>query len=460
MILTFDLGTTNFKAGLFSPDHGSSALVHCPTPIDRSDRQTLPGRAEIEPAAFFDAITALCRELHQQYPDLYRQVRAISYASQANTVMLRDDADRALTPMMVWSDRRAEAGSATIDALNALPERYTRTGVPLINWANAPAKLAWLSEHQPETLGRARRVTTLDDELVLWLTGQHVTEAGLAALTGLLDVHRLEWLPDALDQFAQLGLTRSAWPTPVRAGTDLGVLRPAIADALQLPRQARVIVGCLDQYAGAIAAGNVRPGRASETTGTALAVVCCADHFDASLEHRGIYQGPAGDDARYYRMAFSTISANLLEHYRAHHCPEITFAQLDQLAQANDPASFGCELDIQASEKLQQPVFDTPPPSPGARARIIMHAVARRLAQHIDALYPDKRQRPDRVVSLGGAARSALWLAIKADTLGMQLIQTGFDEPACTGAAICAHAGLLGIKIEQAAAYWPGIKEE
>lgn len=469
MILTFDLGTTYFKAGLFSPDRDSHALVRCRTPIERPtpgispgitpepSRESPVGRAEICPAAFFDAIAALCRDLQQRHPDLYRQVRAISYSSQANTVMLRGDADDALTPMLVWSDRRAEAGSVTIDALNALPDRYARTGVPQINWANAPAKIAWLSEQQPGILRRTRRLTTISDELVRWLTGQHVTEAGLAALTGLLDVHRLVWLTDAMDLFEQLGLAPSAWPAPVRAGTDLGPLRSASADALGLSRQTRVIAGCLDQYAGAIAAGNVRPGQASETTGTALAVVCCADQFDPALEQRGIYQGPAGDHPRYYRMAFSTISANLLDHYRAHHAPDRTFAQLDQLAGSIDPASPGCELDVDASERAQQPVFHDPPPSPGAGARVIMQAVATRLAKHLDALYPDPSARPDRLISLGGAARSELWREIKAHTTGLDLTPTGFDEPACVGAAICGQAGLMGISIEQATDQWPGL---
>lgn len=94
----------------------------------------------------------------------------------------------------------------------------------------------------------------------LLLTGKHVTEAGaagLTGLTGLLDIHRCQWYPEMLTRFE---IDEHRLPAIVRAETDLGPLDPRAAQRFGLPASCRVIVGCLDQYAGAIGAGNVETG--------------------------------------------------------------------------------------------------------------------------------------------------------------------------------------------------------
>lgn len=77
-----------------------------------------------------------------------------------------------------------------------------------------------------------------------------------------------------------------------------------------------MVVGCLDQYAGAIGCGNVRPGCMSETTGTVLATVRCASAFRADLQEAGVFQGPGLAEDIIYQMVFGDVSANLLEAYR------------------------------------------------------------------------------------------------------------------------------------------------
>ena len=86
-------------------------------------------------------------------------------------------------------------------------------------------------------------------------------------------------VPVVARDVARFELPESYLSDVVRAGTDLGPITAEAARRFGLPPACRCVVGCLDQYAGAIGVGNVEPGMISETTGTVLSTVECADRF-------------------------------------------------------------------------------------------------------------------------------------------------------------------------------------
>ncbi len=444
-VLTFDLGTTYFKAAVFTDAGRLQALARRATPIEAPE----PGWVQIQPHTFKTTIAALCGDLRQQQPDAFNAVRAVSFASQTNSFLLLNGNHQPLTPIIVWTDRRAADQARWIDRFNALPRRYAVTGVPQMDPLFAAAKLHRLRHNEPEVWRAAQRFCLISDYLTLWLTGRHVAAAGAAAMTGLLDIHTLRWWPPALET---LGIDPALLPRPARAGADAGPVLPEAAETLGLPPGCRLIVGDLDQYAGAVAAGDVVPGRVSETTGTVLAVVQCRDAFDPQLADHGVFQGPAFDRSLYFRMAFCSLSANLLEAYQRTEAPESTFPELDQLAaQAMTRQPRGA-LDLAASEAGGAPVFRKPPGSPGDGALIIMRAVAQRLDQELDRVCgPD---RPSRVTCLGGGARSAVWRDLKRQAAGVAMNPAASDEPTSLGAAVFAVSALRQRPIAQIATDW------
>lgn len=432
-VLIFDLGTTYFKAVLFRRFTEPIATVRSPTPFIRSG----DGRVEMPAEVFRTVLIDLAAELRRQQPSEYAQTAFISFASQANSFLLLDAEDQPITPLIAWTDRRAaEDEGDWIKSFNALPKRYAHTGIPVIGPNHASAKIRWLGQHAPDVWRDARKFCLVSDELTRWLSGTHVTEVGIAALTGLLDIHRCAWWQPALDS---LRLDPAILPTLVRAGTDVGTLTPLAAAELELPDVVRVIVGCLDQYAGAIAAGNVASEIVSETTGTVLAVVNASDRFDPSLEKCGVYQGPSAVPGLYYRMVFSSISANLLEAYQREHASELTFDQLGALAEQSPPP-FMTKLDVAASEAAGRPIFITPPATHGEATRCIMQAVADRLKAHLNTLTDrDRGATPTGVTCLGGAGQSNIWRQLKEDTIGLPMHKASTEEPTCLGAALCVR---------------------
>lgn len=429
-VLTIDLGTTYFKAALFDRAGSMLALRYAPTPIER----TQPGLCEVEPHRFREAIQSLVAGVASDVDGGLSNVRAVSFATQSNSFVVLDGAGEPLTPIILWPDHRAMGLDDEARSLSELPGFRSATGVPALGGEFMLAKLLWLRAEKPDLWQRTRKLCLISDYLTLWLTGHHVTEGGAAGLTGGVDIHRMRWwLPICMTM--QLDTT---WlPAVARAGTDLGAVRMSIADEFGLPRTCRFVVGCLDQYAGAIGAGNIHPGGVSETTGTVLASVRCAGQFNEQAPS-GVFQGPAFSPNVYYQMIFGSTSAGLLEAYRNALPGRPDFAELDRLAAEVLPGAEGLRLKPDASADDVAHAFAGTDPrcGRGHETRAILEAVAHTLADQVDEIC--EGQRPPIIHSSGGSARSDVWLQIKADIIGSPFAAMVCPEPTSLGAAMLA----------------------
>lgn len=439
VILVFDLGTTNFKATLFDFDGSLRALARTPTPF----RRTRAPHSEVPIDAFEAALLELARDLQRQAPDAWAAVRAVTWSSQTNTFALLDAENAPLTPLVVWNDRRAADHTAPVEQLQALPRFYETTGVPGLSAEFMVAKLRWFQDQTPELWERAARIALISDYFTWRFTGEFITEAGAAGLTGLLDIHTLAWWKPALDIAA---IDADMLPRIARAGNRIGTITPEAAAEFGLPHDCVFVTGCLDQYAGAIGAGNVAAGGFSETTGTVLATVRCADDFTPA-PGSGIFWGPAADPGRYYQMLFGDVSGNLLEAFRNASPDRPDFDALTEAA-AGNRLSLPHGLDTPALLACVRGWAENEPR--GEAARAILQGVAHALAEQLDTLCG--ANRPAELHSVGGAARSRVWMQIKANTLGIPVRAVACPEPTSLGAALLAMRGLSGTPLDELAA--------
>jgi len=445
MILVFDLGTTYFKFALIGRDGRLVDWREIAPPV----RKTPDGLAELDAADFKTTLAEGAATLFRRNPVESAKLRAVAFASQTNSFVLLDADDRPLTPIVLWPDRRAAALTGELEKCRRLPDFSQITGLPTLSSQFMIAKLLWFQRHRPELWNRVHRICLISDYLTFLMTGRHVAEAGAAGMTGLLDVRRRDWWPAMLDH---LSIRHGQLSEVVRAGTDLGPLRPgAVVDGL--PGDCRFIVGCLDQYAGAIGVGNVRPNMMSETTGTVLATVQCADRLVPNGRGR-IFQGPAFRDGLYYRMMTSQVSGRYLEWYRRQLPDRPEFSELTELAAQVKPGADGLTLntDVELSSVGQVFAGMTPRHTRGHAVRCIMEAVAQTLQQQVETLC--NGCPPQEVRSAGGGARSDLWLRIKAEALGMPVRATPCPQPTCLGAAALAEAALGGEDVELIVRRW------
>ena len=437
-LLVFDLGTTNFKGTLFNTEGKLKALARTPTPFTN----TRGVHSEVSVPAFDAAIQNLADELRASAPEDYAAIAALTFSSQTNSFVLLNPYGEALTPFILWNDRRASKINPPLDAFMALPDFYARSGVPALSPEFMLAKLYWHQEETAEMWERADRILLISDYFTWRFTGQYVTEAGAAGLTGLVDIHTLEWRADAL---ALLALERDSFCDIVRAGTNLGPVTPDASASFHLSPGCQFVVGCLDQYAGAIGAGNTGAGDVSETTGTVLASVRCAEAFEV-VSGSPVFWGPSPEPGRYYQMVFGDVSANLLETYRNALPDPVDFDVLGEEAATVTRGSLIPPRALETTALLEHVRGWAHNEPRGEAVRAIFEGVAAALSDQIAQLCG--ASRPVELHSVGGAARSKVWMGIKANTLGLPVRAVACPEPTSLGAAILALHGLTGESLE------------
>lgn len=453
LYLTFDLGTTALKTALLDGD-GHLLALHT---VEYTAASPRPDWAEMEPEIYWQAAVAGARAVFEAAELRSGQIGALGFSSQGQTFVPLDASDRPLHRAIVWVDKRAAALAEEWCQTWFSPEEYRRlTGYPRVPPELTLFKIAWLARHRPDAHA-ARRFLCLPDYLIRRLTGECATDYNLAQMTGMYDVETRAWAPQLLDAG---GITADQLPPVHAPGTVVGTVLPCAAQELGIPPGVPVAVGANDQLAGALGAGNVRPGIVSETTGTALAAIATTA---SRLDDPRMYAGRHAVAGLWYAMPFANSSAIVLKWFR------------DLCASGEDYDAFlsavgevppGCEgLSVLPHfAGAGSPTFN--PRARGALvgltlghtrahiARAIMESCACLLREVLEPL-ADHGLRLASVRSLGGAARSDLWLQMKADLLGLPVERPACPDAASLGAAMLAATGTRQFaSVADAAAAW------
>ena len=152
---------------------------------------------------------------------------------------------------IVWLDHRAldEADECTASSHHVL--KYIG-GV--MSPEMATPKLMWLRRHMPDTWGQAAHVFDLADFLAWKASGSTARSQNTLTCKWTYLAHENGWRPDFFeavglgDMLERAGLPETASPV----GADLGTLTSDSAAVLGLTEQARVGVGVIDAFAGAL----------------------------------------------------------------------------------------------------------------------------------------------------------------------------------------------------------------
>lgn len=164
----------------------------------------------------------------------------------------------------------AQKSADTLSARFSSAEFYHETGLPELNGFLPLAKLMWIRENEPEIYRQTEKFLLLEDYLLYRLTGQFAAEKNARVQ------HRLVQPPNR--RLLAGGPCGGGHPAGEAAelfepGTVLPAkLLPDVREKLGFRADTLVVTGAMDQTAGALGAGNLRPGCVTETTGTALCI--------------------------------------------------------------------------------------------------------------------------------------------------------------------------------------------
>jgi sugar (pentulose or hexulose) kinase len=450
-ILSVDLGTTAIKTCLVD---AAGAMVVSATREYELDTPSAVA-VELEPEVYWQAFREGVAEVLARSHVDPASIRALGISAQGETLICADRDGQALRPAIVWLDSRADDEAKILSAEFGDEGAYGITGQVSFVPTWPAAKILWLRRHEPETFDRTARFLLIEDWFIGRLTGRFVCEGSLVTSTMYWNLATRRWWPEML---AFLGISEGRLPEIRESGEIVGALLPAIATELGLDPRTVVCTGALDQAAGAIGVGNVRPGVFSENTGAALAICATVAEpvFDPNRQMPCHYHGIPG---RYMAHTF-TSGGIVLRWFRDAFCePQMQAAE----AAGRDPYDLLGELAAGISPGAEGLVMlphlqgaMAPEANPRARgvffgftlrhnrahfARAIMESIAFIVRRNVDVLV-GLGIDVDEVRVLGGGARSETWNQIKADVLDRPVIRTKVEEAASLGAAILAGSAV------------------
>lgn len=437
LILTLDAGTTALKTALFD----LSGQMIGSRVREYSLEKPTPDRVELDPEVYWTAVKETIPEILAETKVDPARVTAVSVTGQGETLIPVDRNGKPLGKAIVWLDSRAAEGEKAIRKRFGVDEVYRVTGQQEISPAWPAAKILWLRENAPEVFRGTDKFLMVADFLVHRLTGAFATDRALNPSTLYYDMTGRCWWKPMLEF---LGLSEERLPRLLDSGQAAGTVSVNVG----LSRGTRVTVSPIDQITAAVGAGNIAPGTVTETTGSALAL--CATVLQPLHDPKkriGLYCHAKPD--RYALLPWSPTAGMILRWYRDEFDSDRDYPSIVRAASGIGPGCDGLLLLPHFSGMV------CPDANADARgvlygltlmhgrehlARAILESTAYLLRDNLEAL-KTLGVECGGIVSLGGAARSALWLQIKADALGLPVATTQCEEAASLGAAVVAAAG-------------------
>jgi len=451
-VIGVDIGTQSTKALLVARDGTILAQAQRGYAPDTPR----PNWAEQHAEVWLAAVEHCVAEVARAVPGT--PVKAICVSSlYGGSGIPVDAAIRPLHPCLIWMDRRAEAQVDWVRAHVDLERLGAITGNGVDSY-HGFTKMMWLRDERPEVWAATVMLLPPNAFVIQRLTGEVAVDHSSAGnIGGVYDLSARGWSAEMLDA---LHIPRRIMPDRLVDPSDVvGGLTAAAAARLGLEAGTPVVAGGVDAAVATFAAGVVAPGNHVAMIGTSMCWGTIAPSADAS---HGLVAFPyvinTGTDL--YVFGGAATAGAAVSWFREQFCQaEIGAARaadrdphalLDEAAAGLGPGAQGIVfLPYLMGER--SPVWDSR--ASGAfvglnlfhtRAhlyRAVLEGVTFALRHNMEAGVRGAATLDRRLIVVGGAAKSDLWMRIIADVTGFPVWTIREDVEAALGAARLAAIG-------------------
>ena len=443
-VIGIDIGTTSTIGILVDlPDR---IVAIASRPVDLVSLH--PGWAEEDPEQWWRNTCAIVRELLAAEPPLAGSLAGIGVAGMVPAVVLLDAEGNLLRRSVQQSDGRCGAEVEEL-AREIDGERFlARTGNGITQQIVA-AKLRWIRRHESEIFSRIDTVFGSYDYINWKLTGRRALEHNWALEAGFVDLAGGEIAPDLV---ALAGIAPSALPPLLPSHALLGVVSATAAAECGLPEGLPVVAGAADHVASAYAAGVVEAGDVLLKFGGAGDILIAVDEARPDprifldrhvIPGRFVPNGCMASTGALLNWILGGFAAGEVAGRLQPH------AHMDQLAATVPPGSDGVVLlpyFLGEKSPIQDPLARgtiaglSLGHGPAHLWRAALEGAGYAFRHHIEVFrelgYPVRR-----LLASDGGSRSAVWMQIVADIIGLQVQLLEGHPGSCLGAGWVAAIG-------------------
>ena len=458
--LSIDIGTTNWKAVIFSGRCQPVCSEKRPTQTVRGE----DGLSYYDPRQVWQAVVEMIAALAAKFP--LRELSAVSVTSMGESVVPLDRAGHPLFAVIPWFDARSVQQAQQVRDLLGAERVFSVTGAEAGAIFSVP-KILWMRQHYPQVFEKAGKWLQMTDYINYRLCGRIVTDPSMACRTLAFDLHRCAWSADIL---RPLGLDESLFPQVLPSGSLAGQVSREAAGQTGLPEGLPVVLGGHDHPVASIAGCAFSKNMLFDSSGTAEPFLHISDPGEDPPRGCQGQRCTRHPDPRRFIHWGGIVASGVCVDWAVHRFASHFDFSADQAGGSYDALfshaarlSPGCDglLFLPSLRGSGAPEWD--PRRRGALLGLTTeHTGAHILRAVLEGLsYQAKRIllmhqaisgcAIDTITCMGGGARISLWQQIKADVTGCTVKAGRVSEATPLGAAMLCASAMSGQPLEAVA---------
>jgi len=444
-LIALDIGTQGIKGMLFdrslNPVRSAFEASRLISPA--------PGTIWQEPDDLFGSAVRVVRELLDGFSG---EIAALAVDSQMAGIMGVGPDGEATTPYDSWLDTRC---AAEADEMRALAGREITeiTGGP-VTTTHGP-KILWWKRNHPKAFERTAAFV-LPAGYVVGKMAEFGGEAffdytGLQ-YSGFGDNRNKCWSDELLGRF---DIPKDKMARIVSPFEVVGRVGKTFSALTGLREGVPIAAGAGDTACSIFGTGGLEVGMLLDCAGSASVLCGLTDHYAPDVDCQTVTMMRSPEDGIYYPLAYVNGGGLTLRWLRDHFSGGKSYAELEGEAWDLPPGSEGLIFTphfagrvLPSDARARGSFFGLDlRHRPAHLFRAEMEGIAYEYAYYrsvLRALYPELTF--DRMISVGGGAKSELFLKIKADVLGISTLSYESGDSALIGGAVIAgrSVGLFG----------------
>lgn len=456
--LGIDIGSTGCKCVAFREDGTQLALSYVEYPV-------LAGTANMNPESLtfyaFKVLSDCVANIENK-----GEIIAITVSSFGESFVPVDENGQALSDiLMYFGNNETEEFSDLVEKVGA--EKFMRIARIMPDASYSLSKMLCIQKMAERPVWKYLFIAGY---ICYQLSGVPCTDESLACRSLLYDVEKRCWSKELTDA---CGIALDTLPEVVPTGTKVGTLLPKLAGKLGLSSDVPVVIGAHDQIVNALGVGVHNPGDAVDSSGTCE---CITPLFSSVPDDLGLQQNnfacvPYLENTGYVTYAFNISAGSVVRWYR----DTMGLLQKEQAKIQDESAYdlFNKTAPTVPTNLMVMPFLQgmggTPETDSNATGMIAGLTTQTRLCdiyrailegitfemRYIQEKLWENGIRFNKLYACGGGAKSSLWLQIKADVLGCDIIPVQAEENGAMGSAILGIAAVTGKSVfEVAKPFW------
>lgn len=441
--LGIDIGGTGCKCVAFRDDGTQLAIAYTEFPLAAGQVNLPP---DILTSSVFQVIARCTAQLEEK-----QDIAAITISSFGESFVAVDELGNALTDILLYfGNTESVEFSRLVKQIGE--EKFMETTRILPDASYSLSKMLYTQKITPKPVWKYLFIAGF---ICYRLTGKTYADVSLACRSLLYDVENRCWSQELLEA---CGIDKNTLPEVLPTGGKVGTILPDIAMQLGLSQNTLVVMGSHDQIVNALGAGVQKIGDAVDTSGTCECITPLfpAIPQDLKFQRENFACVPYLENKGYVTYAYNISAGSVVRWYRdalAYHMKQEGRSIYDVLNE-KCPSK---PTDLMILPFLQG-MGGTPDVDASATGVIAGLTTQTRLPDIYRAIlegvtfemrYNQEKLREngvtfDRLYACGGGARSAVWLQVKADILGCQIIPVKSEESGAMGSAVLGIAAVTG----------------